>query len=221
MNIIIIPYRNRKRHLDYFIEHSAPLLQILLPNLKIIVMEQANDKPFNRGCLMNIGYDIFKQSDNTFFTHDVDINPTKECIEKYYTLPVNDDEIIGIYSAMHSLGGIIKFNSNTFKKINGFPNNYWGWGNEDTILQKRAEFYNIKIKKNFYQFRGGKWFKIFDDVNDRVIIKDTRINSTIFDSLSNKDKEQSIISNGINTLKYNIIERNNINNHIELIKVDF
>ena len=28
-------------------------------------------------------------------------------------------------------------NSNIFKKVNGFSNNYWGWGLEDDDLTKR------------------------------------------------------------------------------------
>jgi len=33
----------------------------------------------------------------------------------------------------------------TLKKINGFPNDYWGWGHEDKDILNRANFYNCKI----------------------------------------------------------------------------
>ena len=36
----------------------------------------------------------------------------------------------------------------TFSLINGFPNNFWGWGEEDKALQNRAEAFGIEIKKN-------------------------------------------------------------------------
>ena len=52
---------------------------------------------------------------------------------------------MGIYTShCNTLGGIIKLNDKTIQKINGFPNNIWGWGTEDKALQNRAEFYNIK-----------------------------------------------------------------------------
>ena len=51
-----------------------------------------------------------------------------------------DNNIIGIYTSKHNtLGGIIKFTTNNFEKINGFPNNFWGWGVEDKALQNRVD----------------------------------------------------------------------------------
>lgn len=35
-------------------------------------------------------------------------------------------------------GGIVSFNIADFEKINGFPNNFWGWGGEDDELMKRV-----------------------------------------------------------------------------------
>jgi predicted glycosyltransferase involved in capsule biosynthesis len=32
------------------------------------------------------------------------------------------------------LGGLIGFDSKVFVKINGYPNNFWGWGGEDDSL---------------------------------------------------------------------------------------
>jgi hypothetical protein len=55
-NIILVPYRKREKHLSYFIEKTVPLLQKHLDNLKIIIIEQNNNKLFNRGLLLNIGF---------------------------------------------------------------------------------------------------------------------------------------------------------------------
>ena len=51
-NVIIIPYRDREKHLEYFIENSVPLIEKYLPNTKILVVEQNIGKLFNRGMLL-------------------------------------------------------------------------------------------------------------------------------------------------------------------------
>lgn len=48
-NIIAIPFRNRDKHLDYFVKNTVPLLQEHLPNSKVVVVEQNEGKIFNRG----------------------------------------------------------------------------------------------------------------------------------------------------------------------------
>ena len=48
-NIIIVPYRNRKAHLDIFIRDALPLFEKYLQPFKIVVVEQNEGKLFNRG----------------------------------------------------------------------------------------------------------------------------------------------------------------------------
>lgn len=36
-------------------------------------------------------------------------------------------------------GGVVSFSSSDYKRINGFPNSFWGWGGEDDAMQKRLE----------------------------------------------------------------------------------
>ncbi len=49
-NIILIPYRKRETHLKYFIENTVPLLKKHLENLKIVIIEQLNDKLLTEVC---------------------------------------------------------------------------------------------------------------------------------------------------------------------------
>ena len=42
-------------------------------------------------------------------------------------------------------GGITSFSAGQFKQINGFPNNFWGWGGEDDELYKRTKKVGIEI----------------------------------------------------------------------------
>ena len=67
-NIIIIPFRNRDTHLEYFINNTVPLIQKYLPNSKVVVIEQNEGKLFNRGMLLNIGFKEYENKTNYFYT---------------------------------------------------------------------------------------------------------------------------------------------------------
>ena len=175
-NIIIIPYRDRESHIDYFIKNSVPLIEKYMPRTKIVVIEQEEGKLFNRGSLLNIGFSLYKNKTVYFITHDVDINPTEKFITEKYNIKLLNNNIQGLFTSVcNTLGGIIKISCSDIHNINGFPNNFWGWGGEDTALQKRAEFYNKKISKFLLNDKSCKdeYMIRFDDVNDR----DTRNNS--------------------------------------------
>ena len=67
MNIILIPYRNREEHLKYFIKNTIPYLKRYLNPFKIIIIEQNNDRLFNRGKLLNVGFlEYFKEGKYLF-----------------------------------------------------------------------------------------------------------------------------------------------------------
>ena len=226
-NIILIPYRNRKEHLDIFIKDAIPLFEKHLQPFKVIIIEQEEGKLFNRGLLLNIGVNEYKDKTQFFFTHDVDIVPSEKCIQEYYTkINTIDTGIIGIYtSCCNTLGGIIKFTPEIFLKINGFPNYFWGWGVEDKALQNRVEYMNVSISKNILNNDSNRfnYFKIKNDIDDRHkdSLFDTKTNFeyNIFNTLSPEDKCKYIMSSGLNNLNYKIISRENISNTIEIIKV--
>ena len=52
---VIVPYRNRSTHLEKFLKGNSKKLREQEIDFDIIVVEQLNDKPFNRGKLLNIG----------------------------------------------------------------------------------------------------------------------------------------------------------------------
>ena len=83
-NIIVIPFRNREKHLTYFIENTVPLLKQYLPNTKIVLVEQNEGKLFNRGALLNVAFKEYENKTKYFFTHDVDINPSIEVVKNIY-----------------------------------------------------------------------------------------------------------------------------------------
>lgn len=226
-NIIAIPFRNRDTHLEYFIKNTVPLFQEYLPNTKVVIIEQNEGELFNRGALLNVAFKEYENKTKYFFTHDVDINPTKKCIEEYYTKEVNDTDVLGIYTSQcNTLGGIIKIKNSTIHKINGFPNNIWGWGTEDKALQNRAEYYNIKKITTLTNKEEHPLYLLrFNDINDRemkYMHQNLIQHYTKFGTLDNVQKLKEITSSGLNNLKYTILERKIIHDvyEVELIKVD-
>lgn len=218
-NIILIPYRNRKEHLTYFLEHSWVLIKEHLPNSKLVIIEQDEGKLFNRGKILNVGFKEYLDKTNNFITHDVDINPNNKGIELYNNTNFN---IIRIYCGHYtSLGGICKMSSSAISKINGFPNHIWGWGIEDRALFYRAKIMDASIsplynnnnlftrlnhKSNAEHYTGDK--KKISDLENEIY------------NCNNKDRQlKHIMSSGLNNLDYTILERTELEPHVELIKV--
>lgn len=223
---LIIPYRNRQTHLSYFIENT---LSILPDNFKVCVVEQNDEQLFNRGKLLNIGFLECQDSFDYFFTHDVDINPTKETFEKYYNVEIEDDTVWGIYNSYcDTLGGIVLFRKDLFSRVNGFPNNFFGWGSEDKALQNRVQFAGLKIQKNILNNDPNKfdYFKIFNDVDDRKVGRESSQNHSkeyyIFPRLSNQEKVQHLKNQGgLDHIQYEIISKEElIKNKVLKIKVN-
>ncbi|CAN0283003.1 unnamed protein product, partial [Phaeothamnion confervicola] len=84
---IIVPFRDlhkeqqRKQHLDKFVPHMTTFMQKQGVDFHIYIIEQqSNDgRKFNRGKLLNIGFDIARNEHrNLFVLHDVDLLPSPE-----------------------------------------------------------------------------------------------------------------------------------------------
>lgn len=206
----------------------------------IYIIEQSQDnKPFNIGKLKNIGFDIASKKhnyDNYIFT-DIDMIPDPDLLNYYFmkkkypmslavrgTRYYNDDlEVKSIYGNYIFVGGVLMFNKKIFKDINGYPNNFWGWGGEDTALLQRM--YLNGIREIYYPKNG----KVIDMElkNDKQI--DLKTKKQI--ETENKNREQNMYekaiydvntwkNNGLSNLNYKIIEKDKINKNISNIKVN-
>ena len=47
-------------------------------------------------------------------------------------------------------GGVSAMSNQTFFRINGYPNLYWGWGGEDDDFSARSNFIQCRKFPNFY-----------------------------------------------------------------------
>lgn len=142
---IIIPYRDRWKHLKILLKRLHPMLIRQQVHYRIFVIEQAGTTTFNRGKLMNIGYLEALNYDkfDCFVFHDVDLIPENDqniymCDEHARHLSSAIDEMRYHVMFYNYAGGVIALNRENVKKINGYSNLYWGWGNEDDDLSART-----------------------------------------------------------------------------------
>jgi len=221
INTILIPYRNREEQLEYLIKNTIPLIKKNMDNVKILIIEQKQGGVFNKGRLLNVG--IKESNSDYYIPQEVDVNPYEETIKKYYT---KDISINGIYcSHTDTLGGIIKISREDILKMNGYTNDYWGWGCEDKNLQNRAEFFGLKVRKNILNNEDRKhdYFKIFNSVNDRIRIdlhNKTKLEYEKFKKMSREKKLNHIMKSGLNDLEYKVINREFLSENVERIVVD-
>ncbi|XP_078512835.1 beta-1,4-galactosyltransferase 4 [Lissotriton helveticus] len=149
---ILIPHRSREKHLMYLLEHLHPFLQRQQLEYGIYVIHQAGEDKFNRAKLLNVGYlEALKEHNwDCFIFHDVDLVP-----ENDFNLYLCDNEpkhlVVGRNVTGYRLrykgyfGGVTAMTKEQFAKVNGYSNNYWGWGGEDDDLRERVTLQKMKV----------------------------------------------------------------------------
>ncbi len=122
---------------------------------EIFIIEQADDKPFNRGKLLNAGYKYALDKGCDYFVfHDVDMLP--EDVDYSYSdkplhLATHLQEHDYETTFFDYFGGVTMFTKEDFKTINGFSNEYWGWGFEDDDLLIRLTEQHIFTDTKYYE----------------------------------------------------------------------
>ena len=142
---VIVPYRNRHDQLLDFKKTIAKYLKSKKINFELIIVEQDNAKVFNRGKLLNIG---FKQAQklkcNYVVFHDIDLLP----VDVDYSFTEYPVQLASQRAHFDEyFGGVTLFPSEMFERINGYSNEYWGWGFEDDDLLYRCKANRIPLDK--------------------------------------------------------------------------
>jgi len=152
---VIVPYRGRPTHLRKFKESIQRYLDKSNISYHLIIVEQIDTLPFNRGKLLNIGFQqaLKKRCDYVVF-HDVDMLPVSVDYS-YSEVPIHlatkftgsaQQEVFDTY-----FGGVTIFPIDAFKKVNGYSNEFWGWGFEDDDLLLRLTEQNIGTDFDVYK----------------------------------------------------------------------
>lgn len=221
---IIIPYRNRKEHLDMYLK----MIQTYKTSTpyEVIIVEQEDGKPFNRGFIRNIGFTLRNPSTDYVIFNDVDIIPTEPMFQEYMK---KTDCCRYLSAHKNCLGGVVGFRPTCFKNSNGFPNVIFEWGVEDRVLYYRIKHkgYIIKNENNTFSNSSvvnkfiintnndsdprtmSKWLKSYSDTQQKAFLN-RHIDNTF---------QHLLQSDGLNTLpKITVVEQHNIGN-IKHVKV--
>ena len=149
---IIAPYRNRYAQLIRFKQSIKEYLKDTDIDYVLIIVEQDNATAFNRGKLLNIGALRAKELGCDYIVfHDIDMLP--EDVDYSYaehpthlaTNFISGRQTFGVHFEKY-FGGVTLFPIDVFEKVNGYPNEYWGWGFEDDDLFFRVLQANIPVK---------------------------------------------------------------------------
>eukprot|EP01046_Picozoa_sp_COSAG06_P017349 COSAG06_NODE_1175_length_10410_cov_7.148579_6_plen_591_part_00 len=146
--------QRREAELQEFMPHMRKMLDKLaaegeIKKYHIFVIQQKDSQDvdgikFNRGKLLNIGFEIAKQKYDSFIFHDVDLLPNEDLALYYACMPTVPIHIAacwherGYTANKFFFGGIVSFSQMNFTQVNGYPNNFWGWGGEDEVIMDRC-----------------------------------------------------------------------------------
>lgn len=200
---IIIPFRNRHEHLKYWLYYLHPILQRQQLDYGIYVINQAGDSTFNRAKLLNVGFqEALKDYDyNCFVFSDVDLIPMDDrnayrCFPQPRHISVAMDKFGFSLPYVQFFGGVSALSKQQFLTINGFPNNYWGWGGEDDDIFNRIVFKGMSISRPNAVIGKCRMIRHSRDRKNEP-------NPQRFDRIAHT--KETMLSDGLNTLTYKVL----------------
>jgi hypothetical protein len=148
---IIVPYRDdaakeRSPQLRAFVEYFSKGPWKEFP---VYIIEQSEDtRRFNRGGVLNVGARLAKKHSHIIL-HDIDLLPSEDVLPYYTMVPTSPIHIGRIWKTKYDyanfLGGILSITWKDFERVNGYPNQFWGWGGEDDVLRNRILHAKIPV----------------------------------------------------------------------------
>jgi N-terminal region of glycosyl transferase group 7 len=166
--IFLVPYRDRVQQQQFFSAHMNVILEdIPKQDYEIYYVHQVDNREFNRGAMKNIGFLAMKEKyptdyqNMTFVFNDVDTMPFSKNFLNYYTV---SGVVKHFYGYTFALGGIVSILGSDFEKTMGYPN-FWTWGYEDNLLQKRVQQAGLQIDRSqFYPIMDKNIFQMKDGI---------------------------------------------------------
>jgi predicted glycosyltransferase involved in capsule biosynthesis len=200
---LIVPYRNREEHLEKFLPHMKEYLSKQGINHVIYIIEQEQGKAFNRAKLLNVGFLEADKDCDYFVMHDVDMLP-QNVDYGYQELPTHLAAAASQFN--YGLpydgyfGGVTMFSRKSFLKINGYSNEYWGWGAEDDDVLYRCHLAGLAVQR---QSTG-----ILKSLTHDRVIDEQDYKKNIERIREMWSKKLDWENEGLNSCKYSVVERN-------------
>ncbi|XP_030061899.1 beta-1,4-galactosyltransferase 2 [Microcaecilia unicolor] len=200
---IIIPFRHRDHHLKYWLYYLHPILRRQRISFGIYIISQNGEDTFNRAKLLNIGFlEALKEEPyDCFIFSDVDLVPMDDrnlyhCYDQPRHFAIAMDKFGFRLPYAGYFGGVSGLSKTQFLKINGFPNEYWGWGGEDDDIYNRITLNGMKVSRP--DIRIGRYRMIKHERD-----KHNEANPQRFTKIQNT--KMTMKRDGINSLQYHVI----------------
>ena len=164
---IIIPFRSisndteigRETELTFYLYEMIEFLNLQKIEFKIYVIDQDWEDDFNRARLLNVGFLVAKKDSSSighpwdcYLFTDVDKFPINLNLSMHCN---KNNQPIHYLPHLGSFGGVAQFPPETVLAVNGFSNEFFGWGGEDQDMGFRVsegnkifkELLVLKLKK--------------------------------------------------------------------------
>ncbi|XP_075791907.1 beta-1,4-galactosyltransferase 2 isoform X2 [Pelodiscus sinensis] len=202
---ILIPFRHREPHLRYWLHYLHPILRRQQVAYGIYIINQYGEDTFNRAKLLNVGFleALKDEADyDCFIFSDVDLVPMDDrnlyrCYGQPRHFAVAMDKFSFRLPYAGYFGGVSGLSRSQFLKINGFPNEYWGWGGEDDDIFNRISLNGMKVSRP--DIRIGRYRMIKHERD-----KHNEPNPQRFAKIQNT--KVTMKRDGISSLQYRLVE---------------
>ncbi|XP_013075530.2 beta-1,4-galactosyltransferase 4-like isoform X1 [Biomphalaria glabrata] len=200
---IVIPYRDRYKHLHQLLSMLIPILSRQKVDATIFVVEQVGPVLFNRGALHNVGFLEAEKLGkfDCYIFHDVDLVPLND--QQVYSCgdnPIHFSVAIKYGLSQHfrimykaNFGGVVGLTRDQYLALNGNSNLYFGWGGEDDDLAARLNFHNMtKLRRSLSITR----YAMLGHQRQNIVNGNPARNNIL------KTAKQRMKIDGLNTIEY-------------------
>ncbi|XP_049872882.1 beta-1,4-N-acetylgalactosaminyltransferase bre-4-like [Pectinophora gossypiella] len=150
---ILVPYRNRKEHLNIFLPNIHNFLKMQNIHYKVYLIEQQDEHPWNKGILFNVGAkQAIADGFPCLILHDVDLLPLDHsnlyaCTiqPRHMSSCIDEFRFVLLYDII--FGGVVSIRSDQYKTVNGFSNKFDYWGGEDDEFLERIFENGLKMQR--------------------------------------------------------------------------
>ncbi len=149
---LIVPYRDRENHLKEFEPYIINYMNSNNIDFSFYMVEQNQGKPFNKGVIYNVAFNEASKDESLdyFVFHDIDMLP----VNIDYSYQPNPSHLACSVSQFDFklpyegyFGGVVMFTRDDYIKINGYSNEYWGWGGEDDDILHRCKMAGLTVNR--------------------------------------------------------------------------